>query len=65
MTTNMNKITDQWLQLLQTLTRTFIDFILQVTGYPTLTYFENGEVKYDAGRAMKRTAEGIIEYIKK
>jgi len=35
-----------------------------VTGYPTLTYFENGEVKFDAGRAMKRTAEGIIEYIK-
>jgi len=35
-----------------------------VTGYPTLIYFEDGEQKYDAGRSLKRTADGIVEYIK-
>jgi len=35
----------------------------KVTGYPTLIYFEDGQMKYNVGAAMKRTAEGIIEYI--
>jgi len=35
----------------------------KVTGYPTLIYFEDGEKKYTVGGAMKRTTEGIIEYI--
>ncbi|CAK8672303.1 unnamed protein product [Clavelina lepadiformis] len=36
----------------------------KVSGYPTIIYFENGEKKYDAGSAFKRTADGIVEYIK-
>lgn len=35
----------------------------KVSGYPTLIYFEDGELKYEVGGAMKRTQEGIIEYI--
>jgi len=35
----------------------------KITGYPTLLYFEDGEMKYVVGGAMKRNMDGIIEYI--
>ena len=41
-----------------------VTIIFQVTGYPTIIYFEDGVEKYNAGSAFKRTAEGIVEYIK-